>query len=162
MRKSDPGEVLLNSLGNHPKVKFLLPHSCYNLKLLTQTEEHDVSLNDFEIEGCGLIPKSCHTNLGDTCNLEICNVDSLVIHDLSEGDDGWRFAVTGNVETFDSVWLKGKNAKVEFELIEDGLVNLALDGVASMSSTHYSSIDPAENAIDGIIGGDTRSYDDRI
>ena len=47
------------------------------------------------VRGYGPLPKSCIENPGDTCTLELCDLDTLRLENAS--DDGWGFTITGDI-----------------------------------------------------------------
>ena len=115
--------TLLDSRKSSPTVEFSLTRNCYNFKFTTKDHADDASTGDFEIDGYGLIPKSCHDVPGASCDIQVCNIDSLVIHDLS-GNDGWLFTISGDVNTKATLLDAGQRSipKVEFFLLLTGKV----------------------------------------
>ena len=61
----------------------------------TDTGTYAGTNGPISIDGYGNLPNSCHFDPGATCEVELCDMDTLTLRTLST--DGWIFTITGDI-----------------------------------------------------------------
>ena len=61
----------------------------------TDTDTYAGTNGPISIDGYGNLPNSCFNVPGATCEVELCDMDTLTLRTLST--DGWIFTITGDI-----------------------------------------------------------------